>query len=158
VHAGVLPSPAPVACGDGLAKSACQITASRSSGGGGASGESRQVEGEAAAAVLPRLGGLDPQGAANLAGHAADHPHAQAPARRARKVEAAVYPVAVISELAARVTGKAPLATLDGIRMSRYRMFFSDAKARAELGYAARPYREGLRDAVAWFRQAGFVR
>ena len=75
-----------------------------------------------------------------------------------RLPRAAVYPVAVISELAARVTGKAPLATLDGIRMSRYRMFFSDAKARAELGYAARPYREGLRDAVAWFRQAGFVR
>ncbi len=47
-----------------------------------------------------------------------------------------------MSELAARVTGKAPLATLDGVRMSRYRMFFSDAKARAELGYAARPYRE----------------
>ncbi|MEH3144959.1 MAG: NAD-dependent epimerase/dehydratase family protein [Methylobacterium frigidaeris] len=74
-----------------------------------------------------------------------------------RLPRAAVYPIAFVSELAARVTGKAPLATLDGVRMSRYRMFFSDAKARAELGYAARPYREGLRDAVAWFRQAGYL-
>ncbi|ACL61882.1 hopanoid-associated sugar epimerase [Methylobacterium nodulans] len=75
-----------------------------------------------------------------------------------RLPRAAVYPVAFVSELAARVTGRAPLATLDGIRMSRYRMFFSDAKARAELGYSARPYRQGLEDAVAWFRQAGYIR
>ncbi|AWB20567.1 NAD-dependent dehydratase [Methylobacterium currus] len=75
-----------------------------------------------------------------------------------RLPRAAVYPVAFVSELAARITGKAPLATIDGIRMSRYRMFFSDAKARAELGYAARPYRDGLSDAVAWFRQAGYIR
>lgn len=69
----------------------------------------------------------------------------------------ATYPVAVFSELMARVTGKAPLATIDGIRMARYRMFFSDAKARAELGYTARPYREGLSDAVSWFRGAGYL-
>ena len=50
---------------------------------------------------------------------------------------------------------QAPFATIDGIRMSRYRMFFSDRKARAELGYKARPYREGLSDAIAWFRQEG---
>jgi dihydroflavonol-4-reductase len=70
---------------------------------------------------------------------------------------AAVYPVAFFAQLAARVTGKQPFATIDGIRMSRYRMFFSDAKARAELGYTARPYREGLADAVAWFRGAGYL-
>jgi len=68
---------------------------------------------------------------------------------------AAVYPIAFVSEQIARFTGKAPFATIDGIRMSRYRMFFTDAKARAELGYTARPYREGLSDAIAWFRQEG---
>ena len=68
-----------------------------------------------------------------------------------------VYPIAYVSELVARVTGKAPLATLDGVRMSKYRMFFSDAKARAELGYATRPYREGLSGAIDWFRQAGYM-
>ncbi|MGU3540381.1 hopanoid-associated sugar epimerase [Methylobacterium sp. A54F] len=70
---------------------------------------------------------------------------------------AVVYPIAFFAEQMARVTGKAPFATIDGIRMSRYRMFFSDAKARAELGYTARPYREGLADAIGWFRQAGYL-
>ena len=70
---------------------------------------------------------------------------------------AAVYPVAFFAQLAARFTGRQPFATIDGIRMSRYRMFFSDAKARAELGYTARPYREGLSDAISWFRGAGYL-
>ena len=70
---------------------------------------------------------------------------------------AAVYPVAVLAQLAARFTGRQPFATIDGIRMSRYRMFFSDSKARAELGYTARPYREGLSDAIHWFRGAGYL-
>jgi dihydroflavonol-4-reductase len=69
-----------------------------------------------------------------------------------------IYPIAYLSEQIARVTGKAPLATIDGVRMSKYRMFFSDAKARAELGYSARPYRQGLEDAIAWFRQAGYMK
>ena len=42
--------------------------------------------------------------------------------------------------------------------MSRYRMFFSSDKAKAELGYAARPYREGLRDALAWFGENGYLK
>lgn len=71
---------------------------------------------------------------------------------------AVIYPIAYLSEQIARVTGKAPLATIDGVRMSKYRMFFSDAKARAELGYSARPYRQGLEDAIAWFRQAGYMK
>ena len=75
-----------------------------------------------------------------------------------RLPRAAVYPVAFVSEQIARFTGRAPLATMDGVRMARYRMFFTDAKARAELGYTARPYREGLADAVAWFRQTGALR
>lgn len=70
---------------------------------------------------------------------------------------ALVFPIAFVSEQVARVTGKAPLATLDGVRMSKYRMFFSDAKARAELGYTTRPYREAVRDAIGWFRQAGYM-
>ncbi len=36
--------------------------------------------------------------------------------------------------------------------MARKKMFFSSAKARAELGYAPRPAQEAIADAVAWFR------
>jgi dihydroflavonol-4-reductase len=37
-------------------------------------------------------------------------------------------------------------------------MFFSSAKAVRELGYRPRPAVEGLRDAVAWFRDNGYLR
>jgi len=41
--------------------------------------------------------------------------------------------------------------------MSRKRMFFSSAKAVRELGYAWRPPARALADAVAWFREHGYV-
>jgi dihydroflavonol-4-reductase len=56
------------------------------------------------------------------------------------------------------LTGKEPFATRDGLRMARHYMFFDDAKARRELGYTSRPYREAIADAIAWFKQAGYVR
>jgi dihydroflavonol-4-reductase len=78
-------------------------------------------------------------------------------APRVRLPRAAVYPIAFASEALARFTGREPFATLDGLRMARYRMFFTSAKAQAELGYTARPVIEALRDALAWFRAAGIV-
>jgi dihydroflavonol-4-reductase len=71
---------------------------------------------------------------------------------------AALYPVALGAELWARLSGNAPFATRDGLRMARHHMFFNDAKARRELGYASRPYREAIADAIAWFKQAGYIR
>ena len=79
-------------------------------------------------------------------------------APRLRLPRGAVYPIAFAAESIARFTGREPFATLDGLRMARYRMFFTSAKAQAELGYAARPVIEALRDAIAWFRQAGMIR
>jgi dihydroflavonol-4-reductase len=70
----------------------------------------------------------------------------------------AVYPLAMIAEAAACVTLREPFITLDGLRMSKHRMFFTAAKAERELGFRARPYRDGLRDAIEWFTQAGYVR
>jgi dihydroflavonol-4-reductase len=70
---------------------------------------------------------------------------------------APLYPLAAAAELMARVTSRAPLLTRDGLRMSEHRMYFTSAKAARELGYRARPYAEGLRDAVDWFRHAGYL-
>jgi dihydroflavonol-4-reductase len=70
---------------------------------------------------------------------------------------AAVYPVAVGAELWSRVSGREPFATRDGLRMARHHMFFSDAKARRDLAYRSRPYREAIADAVAWFQNAGYL-
>jgi dihydroflavonol-4-reductase len=75
-----------------------------------------------------------------------------------RLPRAPLYPLAAAAEMIAAATGREPLLTLDGLRMSRQRMFFSSAKAERELGFRARPYAEGLRDAVSWFRAAGYLR
>jgi dihydroflavonol-4-reductase len=71
---------------------------------------------------------------------------------------APLYPLAVITEAVAYITNKEPFLTLDALKMASHKMFFSSAKAERELGYAARPYIEGLTDALAWFRQAGYVK
>jgi dihydroflavonol-4-reductase len=80
--------------------------------------------------------------------------------RRAPTVKiprAPLFPLAWAAEALARVTGKEPFLTADALRMSRYRMFFSSEKAKRELGYTARPYREGLKDALVWFRDNGYL-
>jgi dihydroflavonol-4-reductase len=70
---------------------------------------------------------------------------------------AAVYPIAVGAELWSHVSGREPFATRDALRMARHHMFFSDAKARRDLGYRSRPYREAIADAIAWFQDAGYL-
>ena len=80
------------------------------------------------------------------------------PPPQLRLPRAAVYPIAIGAELLARMTGRAPFVTRDGLRMSRRHMYFDDTRARRELGYVSRPYREALVDAIAWFAQAGYLR
>jgi dihydroflavonol-4-reductase len=69
----------------------------------------------------------------------------------------ALIPVAYVAEAVANVTGREPFATLDGVYMAKYRMFFSSTKAEQELGYRSRRYTEGIDDAVRWFRDAGYL-
>ena len=68
-----------------------------------------------------------------------------------------VMPVAYAAEAWARIFGGEPLATVDGVKMSRKRMYFSCEKAERELGYSHRPADEAIRDAVEWFRQNGYL-
>jgi dihydroflavonol-4-reductase len=69
-----------------------------------------------------------------------------------------LYPIAYGAEVLARLRGVEPFITSDGLRMARHHMFFDDSKARRELGYASRPYVEGLTDAIAWFRAHGHLK
>jgi len=68
-----------------------------------------------------------------------------------------VFPLAFFAEAMARRSGREPFITMDGLRMSRNVMFFSSAKAERELGYRARPYEQGIEDAISWFRKAGYL-
>jgi dihydroflavonol-4-reductase len=71
---------------------------------------------------------------------------------------APLYPLAWAAEAAALVTGREPFVTRDALKMASHHMFFSSARAEAALGYRARPYREALADALAWFRAAGYLK
>lgn len=55
------------------------------------------------------------------------------------------------------LTGKPPLVPLDGVRMARHPMYFSAKKAITELGLPQSPIAEAMRQAVAWFRDYGYV-
>ncbi len=69
---------------------------------------------------------------------------------RVRLPIAPLYPLALACEALARF-GIEPMVTRETLAMARKKMFFSSAKARAELGYAPRPAVQAIEDAVAWF-------
>lgn len=69
-----------------------------------------------------------------------------------------LFPMAWVNEQLARVTGKDPFLTIDSLKMSRQNMYFTSAKAEADLGYRARPHIEALKDAIDWFRAEGRIR
>jgi dihydroflavonol-4-reductase len=72
--------------------------------------------------------------------------------------EVLLRPAAWFLEGVARLTGIPPMMTSDQIKMARHKMFYSSAKAVRELGYAPRPLRAAVEDAVAWFRANGMLR
>jgi dihydroflavonol-4-reductase len=69
-----------------------------------------------------------------------------------------IMPIAYVAESIAGFTGREPFVTMDGLRLAKYRMFFHASKAERELGFRARPYREGLADAIEWFGKAGYLK
>ncbi len=75
-----------------------------------------------------------------------------------RLPHAAVMPIAFVSEIWARLSGAEPMATVDGVRMSKKKMFFTCKRAERELGYAHRPAAQAIADAFAWFRDNGYLR
>jgi dihydroflavonol-4-reductase len=76
---------------------------------------------------------------------------------RVRLPAAPLVPLAHAAEALARLRGREPFLTVDGLKMSRNRMFFSSDKAERELGYRPGPYVAGVRAAVAWFGREGYL-
>jgi dihydroflavonol-4-reductase len=69
-----------------------------------------------------------------------------------------IFPIAYGAEVIANVTGREPFVTTTGLRLAKDRMFFTSAKAERELGYRARPYGQAIVEAIAWFRQHGYLK
>jgi dihydroflavonol-4-reductase len=118
------------------------------------------AEGHLAAAEKGRIGERYILGGENMSLAEILAEVAQAVGRRPpwlRVPHGVLFPIAIGAELAARVTGRDPFVTLDGVRMSRKKMYFSSEKASRELGYTPRPARQAIADAVGWFRDNGFL-
>jgi dihydroflavonol-4-reductase len=69
-----------------------------------------------------------------------------------------LFPLAWAAEQWARLSGKEPFLTMDSLRMARHHMYYTSAKSARELGYAPRPWRAAVADALDWFRAAGMVK
>jgi dihydroflavonol-4-reductase len=78
-----------------------------------------------------------------------------APKMRVPYVVAFAYGAA--STAWAGITGKEPLAPLDGVRMAKKKMWVSHAKAARELGYAPGSADVALERAVEWFQMNGYT-
>ena len=119
------------------------------------------AEGHLAAAEKGRIGERYILGGENMALAEILAEVAQAVGRRPpwlRVPHGVLFPVAIGAELAARVSGRDPFVTLDGVRMSRKKMYFTSEKASRELAYAPRPAREAIADAVTWFEANGYLK
>jgi dihydroflavonol-4-reductase len=69
---------------------------------------------------------------------------------------ALAYAAGAITTALAQVTGKPPLAPLEGVKMARKKMFVTHDKAARELGFAPRPIESALKRAIDWFRANGY--
>lgn len=65
---------------------------------------------------------------------------------------------AVVSTAWARLVGRAPTISIEGVRMAHKKMYFDASKAVRELGLPQTPIEEALREAVEWYRHHGYVR
>jgi dihydroflavonol-4-reductase len=80
------------------------------------------------------------------------------PAPKFQVPYAVALAAAYCDETISSITGKPPKAPIAGVRMAKYKMFFSPAKAILELGLPQTPVREAFADAIAWFRAKNYVK
>jgi dihydroflavonol-4-reductase len=116
--------------------------------------------GHLAAAELGRVGERYILGGENLSLATILDEVARAAGRRAPRIRVpytVAYPVAIAAEFVARLNGREPFVTLDGVRMSRKKMYFASAKATHTLGYRPRPAGNAIVDAVHWFKANGYL-
>jgi dihydroflavonol-4-reductase len=79
-------------------------------------------------------------------------------APRVRIPYVVAFAAACVDETISRFTQRPPKAPLAGVRMAKYKMFFSPAKAIRELGLPQTSPKQALADAVEWFRENGYLK
>lgn len=68
-----------------------------------------------------------------------------------------LLPMSVVAEAVSRVTRRPPLIPWEAVAMAQRHMYFENARARRELGFAPGDVKSALERAVQWFRENGYL-
>ena len=79
------------------------------------------------------------------------------PAPRVRLPHAIALAAGYADQLFSRLAGREPQIPVEGVKMSRHRMFVESDKAERELGYKLTSVEAGLERAVNWYQQHGYL-
>jgi dihydroflavonol-4-reductase len=79
------------------------------------------------------------------------------PAPRVRLPHAVALAAGYADEFFSRLVGREPQIPVEGVKMSRHRMFVASDKAERELGYRAGSVELALERAVRWYEACGYV-
>jgi dihydroflavonol-4-reductase len=79
------------------------------------------------------------------------------PAPRVRLPHAIALAAGYADEFFARLRGREPQIPVEGVKMSRHRMFVESDKAERELGYKPTAVEAALERAVRWYEKHGYV-
>jgi dihydroflavonol-4-reductase len=80
------------------------------------------------------------------------------PAPRVRIPHSIALAAGYADEWFSKLVGREPQIPVEGVKMSRHRMFVESDKAARELGYAAQPVEAALERAVKWYEANGYIR
>ena len=80
------------------------------------------------------------------------------PAPRMRIPHSIALAAGYADEWFSKLVGREPQIPVEGVKMSRHRMFVESDKAATELGYTTRPVEAALDGAVKWYEANGYVR
>lgn len=68
-----------------------------------------------------------------------------------------LYVLAYLATWFSWATGTKPIATLPMAKFTRLKLFYSNEKAKKELGMQFKPFKESVENAVEWFKEHGYL-
>jgi dihydroflavonol-4-reductase len=80
------------------------------------------------------------------------------PAPRVKMPHAVALAAGYADQWISRLTGREPQIPVEGVKMSRHRMFVKSDKAERELGYKPSSVEAALERAVRWYQDHGYIR
>jgi dihydroflavonol-4-reductase len=84
-------------------------------------------------------------------------PIAGRPAPRVKLPHAVALAAGYADEFVSRIAGREPKIPVEGVKMSRHRMFVATGKAEREFGYEPGSIESAFERSVGWYREHGYI-